>query len=147
MRVLNAVRRLLLLLVLIPVVAICLDALLRMFGARPRNPIVSGVRDVADTFILDPFTTVFRDQSPYQDAMVSLVAYGLLALLIVFVFRGLSAMMSARPPSQQGPAKKSASKPAAAPKEQTKSREQTGGSDDTAAAKTNAGEGSSQSSS
>lgn len=116
MRVLNAVRRVLLLLVLIPVVAICLDVLLRMFGARPRNPIVAGIRDFANVFILEPFETVFRDQSPYQDAAVALVAFGLLALLIVFLFRGLRAMVSARPPQPQpAPAAKPAPKPAPAP--------------------------------
>jgi hypothetical protein len=115
MRILNAVRRLLLLLVLIPVVAICLDTLLRMFGARPRNPIVAGVRDFARVFIIEPFRTVFRDQSPYQDAAVALVAYGLLALLIVFLFRGLRSMVSARPPRPQpAPAAKPAPKPAPA---------------------------------
>ena len=117
MRVLNAVRRVLLLLVLIPVVAICLDVLLRMFGARPRNPIVAGVRDFANVFIIPPFETVFRNQSPYQDAAVALVAFALLALLIVFLFRGLRAMVSTRPPRPQpAPAAKPAPKPAPATK-------------------------------
>ena len=114
MRALNAVRRILLLLVLIPVVAICLDALLRIFSARPKNPIVAGARDFANIFILKPFKTVFPDQTPLQNSAVTLVALGLLALLIIFVFRGLRSMVSTRPPRPApAPAKKAA--PAAAP--------------------------------
>lgn len=107
MRALNAVRRILLLLLLIPVIAIALDALLRAFGAQKKNPIVSTVRDVAEYFILDPFKTVFPDQGYVQTALVALVAYGILALLIVFLFRGLSSMVSTKPPQvRSGPAKK-----------------------------------------
>ena len=144
MRALNAVRRVLLLLVLIPVVAICLDAVLRMFGARPRNEIVRGVREFANLFILKPFETVFRDQSPYQDAAVALVAYGLLALLIVFLFRGLRAMVSARPPRPQpAPAAKPAPKPAPAPA--ASPPQETAKAEDTTTASTAAGESTTQS--
>lgn len=118
MRVLNAVRRILLLLVLIPVVAICLDALLRIFSARPRNPIVAGTRDFANVFILKPFKTVFPDQTPLQNSAVTLVALGVLALLIIFLFRGLRSMVGTRPPRPQAaaaPAKKPAPAPPPAP--------------------------------
>lgn len=98
MRVLNAVQRVLLLLLLIPVLAICLDTLLRAFGAQKSNPIVSGVRDFANIFLIDPFKTVFPDQSYLQNALVALAAFGLLALLIVFLFRGLRAMVGSKPP-------------------------------------------------
>jgi hypothetical protein len=144
MRVLNAVRRVLLLLVLIPVVAICLDALLLILGARRGNPIVAGVRDFAQVFILEPFRTVFRNQSPYQDAAVALVAYGLLALLIVFLFRGLAAMVGSRPPrAQPAPAAKPAPKPAPAA---TPAAEQTKTTDDTSTASTTADGGTTQTS-
>ena len=98
MRVLNAVRRVLLLLVLIPVLAIVLDTLLRMLKAQRSNAIVSSVRDFANIFLIEPFRTVFPDQSYLQDALVALAAFGLLALLIIFVFRGLRAMVGTRPP-------------------------------------------------
>ena len=99
MRVLNAVQRLLLLLLLIPVLAICLDTLLRAFGAQKTNPIVAGVRDFANIFLIEPFKTVFPKQSYLQDALVALAAFGVLALLIVFLFRGLRALAGSRPPS------------------------------------------------
>lgn len=98
MRALNAVRRILLLLLLIPVIAIALNALLQAFGAQAGNPIVKTVRQVARYFILDPFRTVFPDQGYVQDALVALAAYGILALLIVFLFRGLRSVVSAAPP-------------------------------------------------
>ena len=110
MRVLNAVRRILLLLVLIPVLAIVLSTLLRAFKAQRSNPIVSSVRDFANIFIIEPFRTVFPDQTYLQDALVALAAFGLLALLIIFVFRGLRAMVGARPPRVR-----TAPTPAAAP--------------------------------
>lgn len=111
MRALNAVRRILLLLLLIPVIAIALNALLLAFGAQQRNPIVKAVRDVARFFILDPFRTVFPDQGYVQTALVSLAAYGILALLVVFLFRGLRSMVSTKPPRVRSePAKKPAAK-------------------------------------
>ena len=111
MRALNAVRRILLLLLLIPVIAIALNALLTAFGAQEKNPIVSAVRDVARFFIIDPFRTVFPDQGYVQTALVALAAYGILALLIVFLFRGLRSMVSTKPPRVRSePTKKPAAK-------------------------------------
>ena len=99
MRVLNAVQRVLLMLVLIPVIAICLDTLLRAFGAQGSNPIVAAIRDVANFFIIEPFKTVFPNQTYWQDALVALAAFGVLALVIRFIFRGLRAMVGTRPPT------------------------------------------------
>ena len=103
MRTLNAARRVILLLLLIPVVFIFLNAVLRSLGAQQRNPIVSGVRGVAEFFIIEPFRTVFEQQSYVQDAVVSLVCYGVLALVVVFVFKGLQSAASARPPRTSAP--------------------------------------------
>lgn len=115
MRVLNAIQRILLLLLLIPVVAICVDTLLRALDAQRGNAIVKAVRGVANTFILEPFQTVFAERQSYlQDAIVALVAYGVIALLIVFLFRGLRSLVSSKPP-QSRPASKPAPKPASKP--------------------------------
>lgn len=103
------------LLLLIPVIAICLDTLLRAFKAQRDNPIVSGVRKVANIFIIEPFKTVFPDQSYLQNAAVALAAFGILALLIVFLFRGLRSMVGTKPPkvhSQPTPKPKPKPKPA-----------------------------------
>lgn len=116
MRALNAVRRVLLLLLLIPVIAIALNALLTAFGAQKKNPIVKAVRDAAEFFILDPFETVFPKQGYVQDALVALAAYGILALLIVFLFRGLRSMASTKPPKVRSePAKKKSATTKTAP--------------------------------
>lgn len=126
MRVLNAIQRVLLLLLLIPVIAICLDTLLRAFKAQATNPIVSGVRNVANVFVIRPFKTVFVDQNYVQDAAVALAVFGLIALLIVFLFRGLRSLVSARPPrvrsapaAQTAPTAKKAPADTAAPAQTT----------------------------
>lgn len=110
MRVLNAVQRVLLLLVAIPAIVIVVDIVLRMIKARSSNPIVAGIRSFAGTFILKPYKDVFAPapkQSPLQDAIVALAALGLLALVIIFVFRALRAMVGARRPRVQPAAGKS----------------------------------------
>ena len=104
MRVLNAIQRVLMLLLLIPVVAIILDTILRAFDAREGNPIVDAVRSVADRFILDPFTDVFPDQSYLQTAAVALAGYGVITLLVVFLFRGLRSLAKSRPAPKAAPA-------------------------------------------
>lgn len=127
MRVLNAVRRVLLLLVMIPVIAIVLDTLLQAFNARPRNPIVSTVHDFANIFIIDAFKTVFPEQGYVQNALVALAAFGVLALLIIFIFRGLRAMVGARPPRvRSGPAASGSKSSPAKTTKTTKTSEQTG---------------------
>jgi hypothetical protein len=101
MRVLNAVRRILLLLLAIPAVAIVVDLLLHAINAQKTNPIVKGIHDFARSFILPQFEDVFArkaKQTEFQDGLVALVALGVLALVIVFVFRALRAMVSSRPP-------------------------------------------------
>ena len=118
MRTLNAARRFILLLLLIPVVFIFLNAVLRGLGAQQRNPIVSGVRRVADFFILPPFETVFEKQSYVTDAVVSVVCYAVLALIVVMVFKALQSAVSARPPRSSAaplPRPRAQSAPAAAP--------------------------------
>ena len=116
MRTLNAARRFLLLLLLIPVVFIFLNAVLRGLGAQQRNPIVSGVRRVADFFIIPPFEDVFAKQSYVQTAVVSLICYAVLALIVVMVFKALQSAVSARPPrSSAAPLPRPRTQSAAAP--------------------------------
>lgn len=103
MRVLNAIQRVILLLLLIPVVAIILDTILRAFDAREGNAIVDAVRSAANSFILAPFTDVFPDQSYLQTAAVALAGYGVITLLVVFLFRGLRSLVSARPAPKTPP--------------------------------------------
>lgn len=85
-------------LLLIPVLAICLDTLLRAFDAQEGNPIVDGVRTAADTFIFDTFRTVFPNQTYVQTALVALAGYGIIALIVVALFRGLRSAVASRPP-------------------------------------------------
>ncbi len=98
MRVLNAVQRIVMLLLLIPVLIIILDALLAAFGAREGNVIVKQVDELADTFMLRPLRNVFPKQTDLQDAIVTLAALGLLVLVVVFVFRALRSVVGSKPP-------------------------------------------------
>lgn len=102
MRILNTLQRIaMLIFVLIPVAAICLNVVLTALGAQRSNAIVSAVHKTANFFIIGPFEDVFADQNYVQDAAVALVGYAILALLIVAVFRALRSVAStARPPSR-----------------------------------------------
>ena len=111
MRAINAVQRVIMLLLLIPVLAICLDTLLRAFNAQEGNPIVDSVRSAADTFIFDMFRTVFPDQSYLQTAVVALAGYGIITLIVVFVFRGIR---SAAASASSGPSRSEPPQTAAA---------------------------------
>ena len=117
MRALNTVQRVLMVLLLIPVAAVSFNVLLRALGAQRSNPIVSTVRSTANVFILDPFTDVFPKQSYLQDGMVAVVGYGLIALLIVGIFRLLRSLLALRParpapPPASAPTKTASSEPA-----------------------------------
>lgn len=74
---------------LVPVVAILLDTVMRAFNARAGNPIVSRIRSTANVFILEPFTSMFPDQTYLQTAAVALAGYGVITLLVVALFRVL----------------------------------------------------------
>ncbi len=76
MRVVNAVHRVAMFLLLVPVVGIVLYTVLRSLGAQGRNPIVSAARSWHDLFIVDAFRDVFPRQSDLQTAVVALAAYG-----------------------------------------------------------------------
>lgn len=118
MRVLNALQRIIMVLLLIPVVIICLHALLRALNAQRGNPIVDTVRQARDAFVLPTFRTVFAGRNPLQDEIVTLVAIGVLALAVVFMFRALRSLVGTRPPKPQP--KPPAAKPPAAKKEAAK---------------------------
>jgi hypothetical protein len=98
MRAINAVQRLVMYLLLIPVLAVIFDTLLRAFNAQEDNPIVATVRTVADTFIFETFRTVFPDQTYVQTALVTLAGYGIITLIVVAVFRGIRSGVAAVPP-------------------------------------------------
>ena len=104
MKALNAVQRVVMLLLLIPVVAIILDTILRAFDAREGNAIVDAVRSTADRFILEPFTNVFPDQTYLQTAAVALAGYGVITLLVVALFRALRSLVASKPAPKAPPA-------------------------------------------
>lgn len=97
MRAINAVQRVIMYLLLVPVLAIVLDTLLRAFSAQEGNPIVDTVRSAADTFIFETFRTVFPDQTYVQTALVALAGYGIITLIVVALFRGIRSAVSSRP--------------------------------------------------
>lgn len=107
MRAINAIQRVIMYLLLLPVLAICMDTILRAFNAQEGNPIVDTVRRAADTFIFETFRTVFPDQTYVQTALVALAGYGIITLIVVAVFRGIRSAVAARAPKHpgSGPAK------------------------------------------
>lgn len=101
MRVLNALQRIIMVLLLIPVIIIGLHALLRALNAQRGNPIVDTVRQARDAFVLPIFRTVFAGRNPLEDEIVTLVAIGVVALAVVFLFRALRSLVGTRPPKPQ----------------------------------------------
>ncbi len=90
MRVLDILQRVVLAVaVALPVLFVVTDSALRAFNARPENEIVAFVRRGAETVVPEPFTTMFEDQQVWQTLLLALIAYALLAILIVAVFEGL----------------------------------------------------------
>lgn len=112
MRAINAIQRVIMYLLLLPVLAICMDTILRAFDAQEGNPIVDTVRTAADTFIFETFRTVFPDQTYVQTALVALAGYGIITLIVVAVFRGIRSAVATRPPK---PPRNQPAKPAPSP--------------------------------
>jgi hypothetical protein len=99
-RVIEALQRaLLVVLVGIPVIVILVDGLLRGLDAQEDNPVVAAIRDTSELLTPDVLTTFFEDQSHWQTVLLALVAYGLVAVVIVVVFslieRGVLAITTA----------------------------------------------------
>jgi len=91
------------LVLLVPVVAILLDTVLRAFNARSGNPIVAPIRSTANVFILEPFTSMFPDQTYLQTAAVALAGYGVITLLVVALFRVLRTAAKPRSAPKSAP--------------------------------------------
>ena len=117
MRAVNAVQRVIMFLLLVPVLAICLDTLLRAFSAQEGNPIVDTVRSAADTFIFETFRTVFPDQTYVQTALVALAGYGIITLIVVALFRGIRSAVAARPSRSTNEPPRTAAASRSAPEE------------------------------
>ena len=79
---------------LVPVAVIVLDTILVAFNAQESNPIVGAIDSFADAFTLEVFETMFPRQSYLQTALVALAIYGVVALLVVLVFKALKAVLS-----------------------------------------------------
>lgn len=87
MRVIEVLQRIVLVvLVGIPVIVILIDGMLRGLDAQEDNPVVAAISDTAELLTPEVLTTFFEDQSHWQTVLLTLVAYGLLAILIVAVF-------------------------------------------------------------
>lgn len=87
MRVLDGIQRVLLIVgVGIPVLVVLLDWILQALDARADNPIVAAIRDGAELVTPEVLTTIFEDQSHWQTVLLVLVAFALLAALIVAIF-------------------------------------------------------------
>lgn len=79
---------------LVPVGVIVLDTILAAFNAQETNPIVGAIDSFADAFTFEVFETMFPRQSYVQTALVALAVYGVVAVLVVLLFKVLRAVLS-----------------------------------------------------
>ncbi|MGH3924109.1 MAG: hypothetical protein ACRDTT_14795 [Pseudonocardiaceae bacterium] len=92
MRVINALRRLTLVVLAVPVLAIVIDTVFRYFHAQAANPVVGTVRQVQSAVTPPVVLWMFPDQQYYQTAALALAFYGILVLGVTVVFRLIAAV-------------------------------------------------------
>lgn len=102
MRVINALKRLALLVLAVPVLAIILDTVFQRFHAQIANPVVRTVRQVHTAVTPPVVRWMFPDQQYYQTAALALAFYGILVVVVVVLF-GLIAAIAARMPKPRTP--------------------------------------------
>jgi hypothetical protein len=96
MKAIDIAQRVVLYLVLVPVLVIILDGVFMAFEGRQDNVVVATVADLADLFIPEFATTMFADQGPGQTALLALAFYGVVALAVWAVFRGIRSIAAPR---------------------------------------------------
>jgi hypothetical protein len=87
MKLFDAIERLVLLALSVPVLVIILDTVFRFFNARVDNPVVARIRVVQDAVTPQIVESMFPAQDYYQTALLALAVYGLLVLAVVMIFR------------------------------------------------------------
>lgn len=87
MAVVDVVQRIVLGLVAVPVAFVLLDVALDLAGAVPTNPVVSALDDLAAAVTPQPLTTMFPGQGPVLTALLVCVMYGIVAAVLIGVFR------------------------------------------------------------
>lgn len=88
-KMLDVIRSVLLWLLVVPVVVIVVDAALTFWEGRPGNAIVAFFSDSAELLTPLPVRDVMDDQTYWQTALLALLAYGLVAVLLVVLFGAL----------------------------------------------------------
>jgi hypothetical protein len=79
---------------LVPVVIIVMDAALTFFEGREDNEIVGFFGDNAETLTPIPVEDMFADQADWQTALLALIAYGIVALMFLLLFKALRAVVA-----------------------------------------------------
>ncbi len=88
-KMLDVLRSVLLWLLVVPVVVIVVDAALTFLEGRPGNAIVAFFSDSAELLTPLPVRDVLTDQTYWQTALLAVLAYALVAVLFVVLFRAL----------------------------------------------------------
>lgn len=102
MKLVNTIQNLLVALLTIPAAFILLDALLTSFEAPEGNPVVDVIRTGAELFLFDALRTMFVDQGLALTTVLGVVAYALLAVLVLLLFWGIrTAIRAMRPQTQR----------------------------------------------
>lgn len=94
-KMLDVLRSVLLWLLVVPVVAIVVDAALTFLEGRPENAIVAFFSDSAELLTPLPVRDLLTDQTYWQTALLAVLAYGLVAVLFVVLFRALRRLAAA----------------------------------------------------
>jgi hypothetical protein len=95
MKAIDIAQKVILYLLGIPVLIVLLDAVFNAFDGQEDNSVVRTVHELGELFTPEFTTTMFADQGFGQTALLTLAFYGIVALAVWAVFRGIRAV--ARP--------------------------------------------------
>jgi hypothetical protein len=97
MKAIDIAQKVILYLLGIPVLIVLLDAVFNAFDGQEDNVVVSTVHDLGDLFTPEFTTTMFAEQGFGQTALLTLAFYGIVALVVWVVFRGIRAVARPKP--------------------------------------------------
>jgi hypothetical protein len=92
MRVIKAAKRLVLLVLAVPVLAIILDTVFRYFHGQVANPVIRTVRQIQRAVTPPVMLWMFPNQQYYHTAALVLAFYGILILAVMAFFRLITAI-------------------------------------------------------
>lgn len=96
MKVANTIQNILLALLAVAIAVIALDGLLLIFDVVNGNPAVDAVHTAGTRLRFDVLETVFVDQGPLATMVLGVIAYALIAGLVLLLFWAIRTFIWAR---------------------------------------------------